>query len=149
MTSLHIRDMELSDVDQVYEMGKETPEFTVSDSPGFWGKEDLERWVKDKREDVLLVAEVEDKIVGFVLAKYHKATRLGTITNIFVKGTHRGRGIGGTLLEKTKSQLLNKGATYLYALIKEQNDPSLGLFRSAGFAEGYDMTWVEYVHNRF
>ncbi|MDP3953216.1 MAG: GNAT family N-acetyltransferase [bacterium] len=145
MNSLRIRDTKLEDIDQIYKMGKGAPEFTVSDSSSFWEKGDLERWVKDKGEDILLVAELENKIVGFVLAKYHKTTRLRTITNIFVKEAYRGKGIGTKLLEKTKSQLLNKGATYLYALIKKQNDPSLGLFKSAGFMEGYDMTWEEYV----
>lgn len=147
--SLHIRIMELADVDKVYEMGKEVPEFKVGDSPGFWGKEDLERWIKDRGEDILLVVEVDEQIIGFILAKYHKATRLGTITDIFVKEELRGKGIGIKLLEETKSQLLDKGATYLYALIKKQNDPSLGLFKSAGFTKGCDMTWMEYVHNRF
>lgn len=143
--ALLVRDMRLRDIDQIYEIGKGAPEFTVSDSSSFWEKEDLKRWVKDKEEDILLVAEIENEIVGFVLAKYHKATRLSTITNIFVKETHRGKGIGTRLLEETKSRLLNKGTTYLYALIGKQNDPSLGLFKSAGFTEGYDMTWVEYV----
>ena len=144
-TALHVRDMELADVEKVYEMGKEAPEFTVSDSSSFWEKEDLQRWTKDKREDILLVAEVDREIIGFILAKYHKATRLGTITDIFVEESHRRKGIGTTLLQQVKSQLLDKGATYMYAFIKSQNDPSLNLLKSAGFTQGYDMTWMEFV----
>src|SRR3989344_157878 len=111
---LHIRNMELADVEKVYEIGKGAPEFTVSDSSSFWEKEDLERWVRDKEEDILLVAEAGGEIIGFILAKYHKATRLGTITDIFVEESHRRKGIGTNLLHQVKNQLLDKGATYMY-----------------------------------
>ena len=143
--SLKIRSTQLSDVDGIYALGKSAPKFAVSDTTTFWEKDELEGWVKEQGKDVLLVAELNGEFVGFLLAKYHSPTKLGTIVDVLVKEPFREQGIGTALLQEAKQQLLNKGASYLYALIQTDNQPSLNLFKSLGFTVGRDMTWVEFL----
>src|SRR3990167_7987834 len=89
----YIRRMIPKDVEEVYNMGKNTPEFAVSDTSSFWEKIELERWTRENLDDVLLVAEMNGKIVGFVLTKYHRATRVGGFIDLLVKDEYRRRGI--------------------------------------------------------
>lgn len=145
VTAPYIRKMRPEDVEEIYNMGKDTPEFAVSDSSSFWERDELESWIKGCVDDVLLVAEIDGKIAGFILTKYHKLTKTGGFIDTLVKEEYRRRGIGEALVNEAKTKLLDKGATYLYATIQATNSVSKNLFKSAGFSKGYNMTWMEFV----
>ena len=70
-----IREMTLDDLDEVFDLGRNAPEFAVSNESSFWTKEELERWIAENTDDVLLVSELKGQVIGFVLAKYHNDDR--------------------------------------------------------------------------
>lgn len=141
----HIRKMTLRDIDEVYEMGTGIAEFAVSDVSSFWEKPELESWVREGKDDVLLVAEADSRIAGFILTKFHKPTKSCEFANILVREEYRRRGIGEALMEEAKAQVIDKGATYIFAVAQSANKASQGLCLAAGFKRGHHMTWLEYV----
>ena len=140
-----IRSMNREDVDEVYIMGKGAPEFSLSDQANFWGKEELERWVRANNEDVLLVATHENKIIAFIFAIFHTPTGLATITNIFTKPEYRKKGIGRKLLGEAIKLLEEKGATYIDSLVHPDNEASMKLQESVGFRRGFLMRSMEKI----
>lgn len=139
---IKIRTIKLADVDYLYKTGIKEEGFAVSQTSSFWDKEVLYPWVKNKT-DVLLAAEDGGRVVGYVLTQVHKPTSSAIITDIYVEPKRRGKGIGSRLLKECLEQLRRKSVKYAYAQIKPENEPSMGLFKSVGFNEGYKFVWTE------
>lgn len=84
---------------KIYEIGTDNEEFEVSDDKDiFWDKDSLEYWF-DNQNNVCLVAEENEEIVGFVLSHIHIPTGKVEIENIFVEDSHRKRGIASKLFK--------------------------------------------------
>ncbi len=142
---VEIRRMQLGDMAHVYEMiTKRKEDFSVSDISYGWTKEQLERCINIE-DDVLLVAEDEENVVGFVTSQYHKPTGKVTIENVYVAEEYRKRGIGSRLMNECIKQLKEKGATYACAMVKTDNKQTIEFLESVGFNRGYDFTWVEHI----
>lgn len=74
-----IRKMADRDIEAVYEPGKQAFEFAVVPGPPrFWQKEQLRHWLQNP-PDVLLVAEQDNQIVGFILSQLHQSTGKATV----------------------------------------------------------------------
>ena len=107
--------MKIEDVELVYALGIGEKRFRVgAESAGFWTKEQLRNWVKSK-DDVLLVAEENRQIVGYVLSQYHAPTRKATFENLYVFPKYRNLGIAKMLTLELIHQLKEKKA---YVLLK-------------------------------
>ncbi len=138
-----IRPMTLDDVNEVYIIGSSTPEFSAGDAATFWERDELERWVTLGVDDVLLIAEVNGQIGGFLLAKYHVPTKLGAIHDVFTKPEFRRNGVAEALEEEAILQLTQKGATYIYSVTQHDNQASMNLQEKVGFKKGKLMQWFE------
>lgn len=138
-----IRPMTTSDIDTVHEIGLKEDNFRVSDSEasGFWSKDQLKRWV-ESGNDVLLVAEVENQIVGFVLTTHHRPTGKVTWENHLVLPKYQGQGIGKALAREVVHCIKADGATYLHFLVKTTNRNSQ-YYEKLGFNKGKDFSWFE------
>ncbi len=139
---MKIRKMQRNDVEIVYEQGRKEKMFHVAENTFFWGREELLGWVKS-RDDVLLVAEHEKRVIGHLLCMLHNPTRTAKIENLFVDESFRKRGVGSDLIRECMNQLKNKGIRYVSALVKPENKSSSELLKSFGFKTGYGFTWME------
>ena len=63
--NVKIRNATLKDFDNIYKIGNETKEFQVSSTEPFIDKDELE-YVIQSPKSVILVAEENNKIVGFI-----------------------------------------------------------------------------------
>lgn len=142
---VQIRRMQVEDVGYVREIiTQKKDEFSVSDVSYGWAEEQLERWVNNK-DDVLLVAEDQGKIVGFVTSQYHKPTGKVTIENIYVVEEQRRKDIGTNLMKECLKQLKEKGASYVCGMVKTDNQGTIEFLEKQGFNRGYDFAWIEYI----
>jgi hypothetical protein len=133
--------MSVTDVRKIHEMGKDQEGFKVADSQDscFWSLRQIEQWVEAK-QDVLLVAEVDHEIAGFLLSIFHRPTCKATIENVFVVPRHRDGSLWKTLMDDGCTRLKQMGATYIHYLVRS-NNPYLPVFGRAGFQRGYEFTW--------
>lgn len=137
---MKIRKLRLDDIPIIMEMAKKEEGFKVGDAgPYFWSREQLENWVNTD-EDVLLVAEINGTIAGFVLGVLHKPTGKFYWENQMVAPKFRNRGVARALVDEMKLLLKAKDATYIHFLVRTDNK-NIEFYKNCGFEVGYDFTW--------
>ena len=120
---VHIRWMIRRDMPHVLAIEQESFEFP-------WSEEDFIRCLR-QRNCIGMVAEVEDKIVGFMVYELHK-TRLHLL-NFAVSGLWQRRGIGTQMAGKLVSKLSQQRRTRILLEVRETNLSAQLFFRKAGF----------------
>ncbi len=84
-----------------------------------------------------LVADIGDggEVAGYVVAdsETHRGQPLGHVKDIAVAPTHRGRGIGATLLERAIDAMRRQQVRRVKLEVRESNDRALALYRQYGF----------------
>lgn len=80
----------------------------------------------------VLVAEVENQVVAFLLA-YQKKRPVGHIVTIDVHPDFRQRGIGYQLMELAEERLRRGGAMRIVLEVSVENDPALQFYAKRGY----------------
>lgn len=135
------RRMTEDDLPQVMILGSSTENFQVGKDSGFWPERIVRRWLKTS-EDPLLVAELDEQVIGFIFGAFHSPTRKMTLENIIVDSTQRRRGVAGMLLDNFVTHSQQLGAEYICALSKTSNLPTIKFFLKNGFSQGEDFAWI-------
>ena len=106
----------------------------------------------------MFIPEVEDPCAHYVVGVrgedevvcyggFHQILDEGHITNIAVKSTERGRGIGRFLMSELISRAKDAGITRMTLEVKDGNIPAIKLYESFGFkVEGVRK---KYYENKF
>ncbi len=106
--------------------------------PRYFWEEHLRRW-----NDIFLVAEINGKIVGYVMCRVELGwgyTRKGIIKkghviSIAVLQEYRRRGIGRALMENVMKVLKEKyGVHEVYLEVRVSNTPAINLYKKLGFS---------------
>ena len=95
-----------------------------------------EEWDARMRPELRIVAELEEKIVGWIAiaATSRRACYRGVVEHsIYVDEAARGQGIGRTLLERLVAEAPAYGVWTIQTSILPTNAPSLGLHAAIGF----------------
>ena len=120
---VHIRWMIRRDMPEVLETETQSFEFP-------WSEEDFIRCLR-QRNCIGMVAEFEERVVGFMIYELHK-TRLH-ILNFAVHSDHRRRGVGSAMVTKLTSKLSHQRRNRILLEVRETNLESQLFFRDAGF----------------
>lgn len=89
--------------------------------------------IRDPKTQIFIITNQESKKIGVVRFDTKKET---TIVNININPKFRGKGLSHPSLIKAIKQYFNDpNAKYLLATIKEDNIPSLKIFKKAGFKQ--------------
>jgi [ribosomal protein S18]-alanine N-acetyltransferase len=120
---VHIRWMIRRDMAEVLDIENEGFEFP-------WLEDDFIRCLR-QRNCIGMVAEHDDRVVGFMIYELHK-TRLHVL-NFAVNTAHRRRGIGQQMISKLISKLSLERRTRIMLEVRETNLPAQLFFRAAGF----------------
>jgi ribosomal-protein-alanine N-acetyltransferase len=120
---VHIRWMIRRDMPDVLAIENESFEFP-------WTEEDFIRCLR-QRNCIGMVAEVDDRIVGFMIYELHKA-RLHLL-NFAVARHWRRRGVGGQMVGKLISKLSQQRRTRILMEVRETNLSAQLFFRRCGF----------------
>lgn len=92
---------------------------------------------------LLLIAEVDDRIVGFAHAVWEReetdrddpGEKDGDILRLYVHPEYRGEGLGRKLFEATRDELADQGVTALSAMVLENNDLGNDFYSGFGFEQ--------------
>jgi ribosomal protein S18 acetylase RimI-like enzyme len=88
---MRTREATIKDINEIHRIASKVSEFSVSaDTVNFWPKKILQNCVKSK-SGLLLVAEENGKIIGFIIVNYNPTFSKAIIENIFVSPQYRGK----------------------------------------------------------
>jgi len=126
VTGAVVRPGRLEEIPEVLGLWREAGSVpSVSDDPA-----SLERLLATS-EDALLVAEVDGRMVGTVIAGWD-----GWRANFYrlaVRPSARRRGIALRLVAEAERRLAAKGARRLSAIVMSEHDPAVTLWLAAGY----------------
>jgi ribosomal protein S18 acetylase RimI-like enzyme len=137
-----IRKLELEDISEVIKLGSSEPSFTT-ESGSFWTKDQLGKWSLSK-QDLLLVAEHDKKIVGFSLYAVHVPTHKVTWENLYVHPSFRNSGIASALVSEGLKSLEELNHKYIMLFVNaDDQDKFLKFTEKFGFIKGPKVLWVD------
>jgi len=122
-TRLHIRWMIRRDMAEVLEIEGESFEFP-------WSEDEFIRCLRG-RNCIGMVADHDDKVVGFMIYELHK-TRLHVL-NFAVSAAARRQGVGNRMIAKLVGKLSAQRRTRIVLEVRETNLDAQLFFRSQGF----------------
>ena len=139
---MKIRKAKLKDIEQLLKIGRKTEEFEMDKEESFfWSKEQLTNWIKSK-DDVTLLAEKDNKIIGFILMAHHVPTGKVTWENAWVDPTERGKSIAKKLYTEAEKKLKRNGAIYICGMTKPSSKLSIKMQEKVGFKQGLKFIWM-------
>lgn len=81
----------------------------------------------------LLVAELANSIIGYILIIYHPGTRLARIYSLAVAVQHRGSGVAKLLMLAGEKAAHDDGRLYLRLEVSVDNIPAIKLYETLGY----------------
>ena len=128
-----------NDVDTIWELGKNINEFETSeDIVMFWPKSILKDCI-NKSDVMILVAENEDKIIGFYIININLSFKKAELENMYVINEYRHKGIGKALLNRSLDKLSEIGIENVCAL----SDDAVDFLVRNGFSKGNQFYWMD------
>lgn len=132
------------DVNTIHTLGQNISEFTTGEETvTFWPERILEAAVQDETI-IILVAEVDQEIVGFIVANCNKPLSKALIENIYVQPAHRRQGIGTALVQDLIKEAGARGHEYIAVLTPPDDIPAIKTYQKAGFIPGETFLWLDY-----
>ncbi len=120
---VHIRWMIRRDMPDVQQIERASFEFS-------WSEEDFVRCLR-QRNCIGMVADVDDRIVGFMIYELHRS-RLHLL-NLAVHPAWRRRGVGAAMVRKLVGKLSQQRRTRITLEVRETNLAAQLFFRQQGF----------------
>jgi L-amino acid N-acyltransferase YncA len=144
---MKIRSATLRDIDEIVKMGNLVDKFQVSkEVVTFWPKSILIKCMKSKTNPIL-VAEENEKIIGFIIANYNPNFKKAVLENIFIRKEYRRKDTGKLLLKFALEELSKLGCEYVCALCEEKNNVAIDFCIKNGFNRGINCVWVDLILN--
>jgi ribosomal protein S18 acetylase RimI-like enzyme len=139
LPAVEIREMELKDVAEVFELGQKL--FTAEKWPTLyrsWDDHELAQLFSAEAE-TCLVAEAEERIVGFALGrvteKPRSAWRYGLLLWLGVERKFKRSGIATRLLRQLTGLFIERDARIMLVDTAAKNHAALAFFRRNGFGQ--------------
>ena len=142
MEKIKFRRARLNDVPKILVLGKEAKELIASKTTKFYDKRELVDWIKKPKDNILLVAERDKVILGFIFAKI-MSPNWCMIDGILVKRDERGKRIGTHLLERLNSILKKKKNYFLQLFVDAHCQKAFKFWQKKNFRRGKIFVWFE------
>jgi ribosomal protein S18 acetylase RimI-like enzyme len=136
-----VRRTEPRDAISIHGLGVIEDGFAVSPWSRFYLLDDLQQWIARPEDDILLSAEHNDVLVGFLLCRVVRRS-WAMLENLEVHPSYRNRGIGHRLLDDCVQQLRRRQIVSLHGLVREDNQ-AIRFFTDNDFIPGYRFRWIE------
>jgi ribosomal protein S18 acetylase RimI-like enzyme len=142
-----IRQMEIDDISAVYHLGEKL--FTSEELPILyrtWDPYEVTDYFSSD-PDYCLVAEVDDKVVGFILANTieKEATawkRYGYLSWIGVDEAFQRTGLGLRLYRELEERFQKEGVRMIIADTETENEEAIAFFKTIGFSPARRHVWL-------
>ncbi len=135
--TLRIRGMTIDDFPEVFHIGEEV--FTAEYSQSLyrtWDEYEIITLFNSDNE-LCLVAEAGDKILGFALGttvdKHNSPWKYGYLVWLGVRGNTQQSGVGGGLFKEIKRRMREQGVRMIFIDTSADNQPAVRFFQKQGF----------------
>jgi len=91
------------------------------------------KWMINRANALLLVAEEQTNIVGYILLLYHQGTSLGRVYSLAIAEQFRNRGLARQLMQIAEREALNNGRSFLRLEVRPDNAGAIRLYESLGY----------------
>lgn len=140
-TELKIRKTTAADVPAILELIKGIAKYEKMEDEVTATEEILHKELFERKNAEVVLAETEDKVVGYALYFHNFSTFLGKaglyLEDIFVKEEHRGKGYGKQLFQYMVDLANERNCERLEWVVLDWNQPAIDFYESFG-AEGQD-----------
>ena len=141
MLTVSIRPFREGDSKEVYAMLKSTEEVHVAGLT--YSEKAVQGWSETRAQDVVLVAEVNGAVSGFIATKLGDPEPGGAyIDGIIVKPEYRGKGIGQQLLEQCISSLEGRDVSFIHLHVRPEFSLSVNFWEKNGFKGKEPLLWM-------
>jgi len=141
---MKIRKAKQSDTSKIYSLGKNIKASKVNKKTvTFWPKSTLSKIIKSKN-NVILVAEKNEKVIGYIIANYNPSFEKAIIENIYVDES-RHKGVGTLLLNEAVKQLKKNKCKYICTFTKLTEKNTLKWFSHRGIKPGVKVVWSDII----
>jgi GNAT superfamily N-acetyltransferase len=131
-----------TDIRVIHELGTSTDEFKVSEQLVFYTKSELLEWVKDRRENVLMVLEKNGLVVGFTFSKV-MSHRWALTETLYIHPDHRTLKSAEVLYMAALTELKSRGIKQISFIIRDDHKALIRLLKHKGGAEDCGKyTWL-------
>lgn len=134
---LRIREMTIDDLSEVFHLGEEL--FTSDYSPSMyrtWDEYEITT-LFNSDNDLCLVAELDDEIIGFALGttveKQHSAWKYGYLVWLGIKKGIQKVGAGDKLFRELKRRMIEQGVRMMLIDTDAENEAGINFFKKQGF----------------
>ena len=125
---------------------KEVKEFDQTINENYPIQKDGEEYFKERIENgYALVADVDNKIVGYLIggiseaSDYRNISKIAEAENMYVLEEYRSFGIGGKLFQEFIDWCKAKGIERMKVVVSSKNTKAIDFYKKEGF-EDYDIT---------
>lgn len=134
---VRIREMTIDDLSEVFHLGEKL--FTSEYSPSMyrtWDEYEITT-LFNSDNDLCLVAELEDTIIGFALGttveKQHSAWKYGYLVWLGIKQGIQKSGAGAKLFRELKRRMIEQGVRMMLVDTDADNHAGISFFKKQGF----------------
>lgn len=133
----------LKDAGAIYGIGRNTKAFAVSNTVPFYLKKEVIQWIKDKKDNLVMVAESNSRVIGFASCKIMSYHEWAMVDNFYVLPRFRKKGVGTMMERFLEKELRKKGIHYMTRLVRPGNRHSRKFLRKSSFKEHGTYIWVD------
>lgn len=88
---IKIRFANKNDINKIFTLGKGTSEFAVSKYIKFYEKSEIKQWIKERRNNIIILAEQNSNIIGFMYCNI-MSNHWAMIDNFYILSKFRNKG---------------------------------------------------------
>ncbi|MBE0434793.1 MAG: ribosomal protein S18-alanine N-acetyltransferase [Methylomicrobium sp.] len=92
-------------------------------------------WMLERANADIILAEIEDKAVGYALLLYRRGASLARLYSFAVLPEYRGLGIGVGLLNHSEARARERDCVYLRLEVRPDNQQAIALYRKQGYRQ--------------
>lgn len=130
----------VEDADTLFKWGEENYELWGDAESKWYPKEALIKWINNPRDDVLLVARVDGKLVGMCMS--YNLDSWAYCAGLYVDTQFRKQGIARKLVDSAIEILKSKGIDAIVFLVDEKNTEGMKFYKKINCKEGFKFVWM-------
>lgn len=142
---MKIRQGKPADANEILNLLKTTPQLHGIQSEQIYSKEYVMDFIKDKKLGLVLVAEENNRVIGFVLAEIWVKKKYSFLSDIAVVPEHRSKGVGKRLYMAYENYCRKKRMNIIVELVQTGNKIMQSFMEKSGFKRGYPFYFYEKV----
>jgi ribosomal protein S18 acetylase RimI-like enzyme len=140
---LKIRRANKSDFSTLWKVLTTTPELQSDSDGDTYDKGWLKSVLSTPKENLVLIAEDNKKLVGFAIVHYLRSVKQSIVNDLFVVEECRNKGIASMLMKECEKDAWKNNFKYITGLVRTNNKKMQKLKEKLGYKKGNSLYFYE------